>query len=80
MSKTELYVIQRDDGMFYYDYELEVMNVISKPKFTKDINKCFQTRQFGTKHWAEVEIRCMELQNCRPVKVKIQIVGEEDDE
>ena len=79
MSKTELYVIQRNDGMFYYDYELEVMNVMSKPKFTRDINKCFQTRQFGTKHWAEVEIRCMELQNCRPVKVKIEIVGEDDE-
>lgn len=80
MSKIEIWVIQRNDGLFYYDYELAIMEFTSKPKFTRDINKCFQTRQFGTKHWAEVEIRCMELQNCRPVKVKISIVGEDDEE
>lgn len=77
MSKTELYVIQREDGMFYYDYEIVAMEFLLKSKFTKDINKCFSTKLFGTKHWAEVEIRCMELQNCRPVKVKISIVGED---
>ena len=75
MSKTDLYVIQRDDGMFYYDYEIADMGFSTKPKFTGDINKCFQL-QFGTKHWAETEIRCMELQNCRPVKVEIRVIGE----
>lgn len=79
MSKTELYVIQRNDGMFYYDYEIIPMGFSAKPKFTRDINKCLHTKQFGTKYWAEVEIRCMELQNCRPVKVKIEIVGEDDE-
>ena len=78
MSKTDLYVIQRDDGMFYYDYEIADMGFSIKPKFTRDINKCFKL-QFGTKQWAEIEIRCMELQNCRPVKVKIEIVGEDDE-
>ena len=79
MSKTEIWVIQRNDGLFYYGYELAVMEFTLKPNFTRDINKCFQARQFGTKHWAEVEIRCSGLQNCRPVKVKISIVGGDDE-
>lgn len=87
MSKTQIYVIQRNDGYFYYandgdfyyDNELDKIKFKSKPKFTKDIKKCFHILEFGTKHWAETEIRNMRLQNCKPVKVKIEIVGEDDE-
>ena len=42
MSKTEIWVIQRNDGYFYYDYDFVMKYPYEeKPRFTKDINKVF---------------------------------------
>ena len=81
MSKTEYaWVIQRDDGYFYYDYEFtKKYPYEKKPRFAKDINKVFLNYNFWNKFGCEREIKEMQLQNCRPVKVKIEIVGEDNE-
>ena len=78
MSKTEYaWVIQRDDGYFYYDYAFMLKYPYdTKPIFTKNINKVFLNYKFWNEFGCEREIKEMNLQNCRPVKVKISIVGE----
>ena len=78
MSKTEYaWVIQRDDGYFYYDYDFIMKHSYEKiPRFTKNINKVFSNHKFWNKFGCETEIKEMQLQNCRPVKVEIRVVGE----
>lgn len=80
MSKTEIWVIQRDDGYFYYDYDFIMKYPYEeKPKFTRDIHKVFLNNKFWYKFGCEREIKGLNLKNCRPVKVKISIVGEDDE-
>ena len=72
MSKTEYaWVIQRDDGKFY------------STKFTNTMfleNIALAT--IYTKNWkwkCEFCIKQLNLQNCRPVKLEIRVVGEDDE-
>lgn len=77
MSKTELYVIQRDDGELFCDIDITENGY--KSYFTKHIEHCINNHSlFRTKKLAQDYINRF-LQNCRPVKVKIEIVGEEDE-
>ena len=77
MSKTEIWVIQRDDGYFYYDYDFIMKYPYEeKPRFTKDIHKVFLNNKFWYKVGCEREIKGLNLKNCRPVKVEIRVVGE----
>ena len=64
MSKTEYaWVIQRDDGMYCF-------NTFAWSK--KICNACM----IETLEDCELAIKKMNLQNCRPVKVEIRVVGE----
>ena len=78
MSKIEeCWVIQRKDGYFYYGYTfMSKYPYDTKPIFTKNINKAFLDYAFWNKFGCEREIKKMQLQNCRPVKVEIRVVGE----
>lgn len=82
MSKIEeCWVIQRKDGYFYYDCEfIKKYPYEMKPRFTKDINKVFLNHNFWNKFGCEKEIKEMQLQNCKPIKVEIRVVGEIDKE
>ena len=71
LKNKEVYAIQRDDGMFYCDWDFP--NGVYKPKFTRSIELCFLKKQFGSKRWCETEIRCNELINCKPVRVDFRI-------
>lgn len=75
MSNTEYaWVIQRDDGMFWYGYD----GFIGQHIFSKRITDALNTPTPTYKHIRE-EIKELNLQNCVPVKVKIEIVGEDDE-
>lgn len=64
MSKIEeCWVIQRDDGMYCFNTLAWV---------TKIYNACM----IETLEDCEFVIKKMNLQNCRPVKVEIRVVGE----
>lgn len=64
MSKTEYaWIIQRDDGMYC---------VIT---FAWSRKICYAS-QLETLQECELAIKEMNLQNCKPVKVRIEIVGE----
>lgn len=77
MSKTEIWVIQRDDGYFYYDYDFIMKYPYEeKPKFTRDIHKVFLNNKFWYKFGCEREIKGLNLKTRRPVKVEIKVVGE----
>lgn len=70
MSKIEeCWVIQRDDGMY--------VNLEDNDDLTW-YKKAWQATMTWSKHQAEKDIVLWKLQNCRPVKVKISIVGEDD--
>lgn len=80
MSKTEIWVIQRNDGYFYWDWDyMDKYPYEIKGKFTKDINKVILNNNFWYKAGCKQQIKQMQLQNCVPVKVKIEIVGEDDE-
>lgn len=80
MSKEEVWIIQRNDGYFYWDWDYMKKHPYDrKGKFTKDINKVILNNKFWYKAGRKQEIKQMKLQNSRPVKVKIQIVGEDDE-
>ena len=66
----ECWVIQRDDGMYINqdDGEQCYFN-----------NSLIYARRYENKRIVEFKILQRELQNCRPVKVKIEIVGEDDE-
>ena len=67
MSKTEYaWVIQRDDGKFYVNTSL------GKHVFTDKILLAYK----DTFEWIKYHIELFKLQNCRPVKVEIKVVGE----
>ena len=71
MSKTEYaWVIQRDDGMYVSQDDGE------RCYFN---NSLIYARRYENKRIVEFKILQRELQNCRPVKVKMSIVGEEDE-
>lgn len=78
MSKAEYaWVIQRDDGMLFCDIDITENGY--KPYFTKYIEHCINNHSlFRTKELAQDYINRF-LQNCRPHKVKIEIVGEDDE-
>lgn len=78
MTKNKsIYVIQRKDGMFYYDWDFGKC----KARFTRSLELVFINKQYGSKHWCEVEMRTSndELINCKPVRVDFQ-VGEHCDQ
>ena len=77
MSKTEYaWVIQRDDGKFFYD--IGIVDDCS-PYFCDDILICLLNGgRFKARKDAQIYINKF-LHNCRPVKVKISIVGEDDE-
>lgn len=71
MSKTEYaWVIQRDDGRFVSqdDGEQCYFN-----------NSLIYARRYENKKIVEFKILQRDLHNCRPVKVKIEIVGENNE-
>lgn len=69
MSKIEeCWVIQRDDERFLMRFEL--------PNFCMFINKLRDAETFLNKKVALNFIERCGLQNCRPVKVEIRVVGE----
>ena len=83
MSKTEYaWVIQRDDGKFI---NFDITNSLIYPDGTViDSGYSVQENVYSasmawSKHRAEYLIESYELNNCRPVKVKIEIVGEDDE-
>lgn len=78
MSKTEYYwVIQRDDGRFFVRNR-KVGKVGNKRKniFSDSLKYAFTD---FCESYAQASIKIYKLQNCRPVKVKILIVGEDDE-
>lgn len=74
----ECWVIQRDDGKFYAGWNFD-RNWEAKECFTNVLEKVIINKQVFTIKDALKEIRLMNLQNCRPVKVKIEMVGEDDE-
>ena len=77
MNKIEYaWVIQRDDGKFFYD--IGIVDDYS-PYFCDDILICLLNGgRFKARKDAQIYINKF-LQNCQPVKVKIEIVGEDDE-
>ena len=80
MSKTEYaWVIQRDDGKFI---NFDITNLVIYPDGTTiDSEYSIQENVYSasmtwSKHQAEKDIVLWKLQNCRPVKVEIRVVGE----
>lgn len=69
MSKTEYaWVIQRDDGMFFARTEMY--------KFYVFCNELGNAEMCSNKEVMENIIEKYNLQNCKPVKVEIRVVGE----
>ena len=70
MNKIEnAWVIQRDDGRFV---NYMVYDDVTWYEHT------WQATMTWSKHQAEKDIVLWKLQNCRPVKVKIEEVGEDE--
>lgn len=68
MSKVEeCWVIQRDDGMYVSqdDGEQCYFN-----------NSLIYARRYENKRIVEFKILQRELQNCKPVKIEVRVVGE----
>lgn len=79
MSKTEYaWVIQRDDGKFWNCSGDSARNY--ETYFVKDIARAYLfTEEYIKIQPIDELIKFRQLQNCRPVKVKISIVGEDDE-
>lgn len=79
MSKIEqCWVIQRNDGKFWNCSNSGADNFASY--FVDDIAHAFLfTKEYIKKQPIEELIEFRRLQNCRPVKVKIEVVGEDDE-
>lgn len=74
MSKTEIWVIQRDDGYFYYDYDFIMKYPYEeKPKFTRDIHKVFLNNKFWYKFGCEREIKGLNLKTADQSKSKLKL-------
>ena len=68
MSKIEdCWVIQRDDGKY--------VNFMDNDDLTW-YKKAWQASMTRSKSGAEHEIAIWQLQNCKPVKVELRVVGE----
>lgn len=75
MSKTEYaWVIQRDDGKLF----IRIRKCGHRIRHLYDY-KLLYAHLENCKSDAEESIKVYNLQNCRPVKVKIQIIGENDE-
>lgn len=70
-----VYVIQRDDGMFYCGWKFDKY-CVAKEYFTKSIEKAILSKCVFCKTNAHREIKQMDLKNCKPVKIKIDVVEE----
>lgn len=66
----ECWVIQRDDGMY--------VNFMDNDNLTW-YEHTWQATMTRSEHQAEKDIILWKLQNCRPVRIKIEIVGEDDE-
>lgn len=79
MSKIEqCWVIQRNDGKFWNCSNSGADNFASY--FVDDIAHAFLfTKEYIKKQPIEELIEFRRLQNCRPVKVEIKVVGEDDE-
>ena len=80
MNKTEYaWVIQRDDGKFYFEcddsYYNDFFGLYEYAPFDHNKNITF----YKSKDKALEKIDWFCLQNCRPVKVEIRVVGEQYD-
>ena len=61
-----------------FDQDIDIEENGYKPYFTEHIEHCISNHStFRTKELAQSYINKF-LQNCRPVKVKIEVVGEDD--
>lgn len=73
----QCWVIQRDDGK-YFDY----IDMGGKTHFCNDISSSFDfsvnlyKQDNKLKYSIEEKIRDLNLQNCKPVKIEIRVVGE----
>lgn len=71
MSKTEYaWVIQRDDGKFFSKTEHPIFYVFCNLG-NSEISSSKEIMQYIIKKY--------NLQNCRPVRIKIEIVGEDNE-
>lgn len=83
MSKTEIWVIQRNDGKWFNDIEIvnheEIDEILFMPVYAEKLEDILadKTNIFKDKESAEDYIRRF-CKDCRPVKVKIEMVGEDD--
>lgn len=68
MSKTDSYVIQRDDGSFFARTEMY--------KFYIFCNELGNAEMCSNKEIIQNIIEKYQLHNCVPVKVEIRVVGE----
>ena len=59
------WVIQRDDRMFYHQDSFGW------------VENCFSARMYWTVDFANYIIKRRQLQNCKPVKIKIEVVEDE---
>lgn len=78
MSKTEYaWVIQRDDGKYfdYFDINGKEIFCDSLIESIQDIFSFFEFK-IPTKAMCEIAIKTHHLQNCKPVKIEIRVVGE----
>ena len=76
MSKVEeCWVIQRDDGKFYCGWEFDY-HFKTIPNFTNKLFEVILRKKVFVKLDAIREIKGLNLQNCKPVKVEIRVVGE----
>lgn len=76
MSKTEYaWVIQREDGKFWNCSNSSTENFASY--FVDDIAHAFLfTKEYIKNQPIEELIEFKRLQNCKPVKIEIRVVGE----
>ena len=69
MSKTEYaWVIQRDDGKYFSRIEMPNICVFD--------NLITNADRYDYEKTVKYLIEALRLQNCRPVKVEIKVVGE----
>lgn len=68
----ECWVIQRDDGEYFAFSEFNYDGIPQGIFFTKYIHLAYLEEKELLEHY----IKRLDLQNCRPVKVEIRVVGE----
>lgn len=71
MKKIEQYwIIQRNDGKFYFECADSFYNEFISLNENKSITF------YKSKHKAQEIIKWYFLQNCKPVKVEVRVIGE----